>query len=58
MAPETGQRASLEKHRCPDSRAIMDGKSLDIENVARITHTINVRHLPAKINEQFDSILW
>ena len=32
MAPETSQRAALEKHSGPDTRSIVNRESLDVEN--------------------------
>jgi hypothetical protein len=32
--PGTGQGTTFKKNGCPDSRAILDTKSLDIENVS------------------------
>jgi hypothetical protein len=36
LAPETMQGTTLKENHCPDSRAVVDGKPLDIENQAGI----------------------
>jgi hypothetical protein len=35
VAPDASERAALEKYGRPDTRPVMDGKSLDIKNKAR-----------------------
>ncbi len=38
MAPEATQRASFQENGCPDAGAVMDGKTLNIEDETAVLH--------------------